>query len=891
MTNNSTSQFLAQLDSLLGIAPTDAAPGQENDPALQAAALLKNMDFSAELAPQAELRARWIAQVRRLNPPRSTRRQANPRLAWIAALLIAIALLIVFRQPVLASVSRLLGYVYIPEAGFLPSATTWVLKQPVYQEHDGRSVTLRRGISTPDGTTLWLEFNDTARPVAGARLVNDAGLHLDVSSWEYTPDSPGSRSVTLHFPPLTQGEASQSTKGALLTTLVLTEGWHLPLEWIPAAQSGLPDVRVFPYSAPAQQSATQSPSTTPGTAESLCQEKHGVELCVLAASSSPENTSILLKAHSSTPALSMTGWFGSLAWQSDSQPVTLTDAQGNVYRMNPSRPDTLVSPPVAGDQNVTLTIPGIFATASIAAQTITVDVGADPQPGAEIPLNVTVRVLDSSVHFSKATFIGDGVGSLRLTLDADPVQTVNGITPAALEIGKPDRVDDLYGGGMLEGGKDIFVELMRPEGKITGVIHIPVIQATVIVNGPFNFSFMLHQAVSETPTPAAADPNTFAPVPTSTPPALDSYAYAYPDGGDLKTGDLLYAVRQGEKSEIYIFTPGSNEKPRLVVILPGAVSQIYLHADRQGMDYLAGTPAYRDGIGYIDNLRLYSVRFGDPSQRLLFSFPPNPVNTVGTTVHADWSFDGKYLVAQFTGSPGPGPGDQLAWFDLACRSAGECTPHEITYNKDWSLYKAIFAPNDYRILFSGSDQAGTGEPDLFLLDFNPLEPDRPVVNITTNLFVADLNVSAFWMPDGQIFTVCYNGVTSTTNAFCVIDPSTQTARWYAPMAQNLAGYRILNGAYLSSSAKQLLAIVIPEKATRSAIPELRRLDFAGHLGPELLPLQSPYLEIAISPSDLWVSYSVTDEGRLGLVDIQSGKDFAVLEGAPAYSITWAGWVR
>jgi hypothetical protein len=111
------------------------------------------------------------------------------------------------------------------------------------------------------------------------------------------------------------------------------------------------------------------------------------------------------------------------------------------------------------------------------------------------------------------------------------------------------------------------------------------------------------------------------------------------------------------------------------------------------------------------------------------------------------------------------------------------------------------------------------------------------------------------------------------------------------MAQNMAGYRILNGAYLSSSGKQLLAIVIPEKAGRSAIPELRRLDFGGHLGPELAPMQSPYLQIAISPSDFLVLYTISDEGRLGYVDIQSGKDYPVLDGAPAWSITWASWVR
>ena len=584
----------------------------------------------------------------------------------------------------------------------------------------------------------------------------------------------------------------------------------------------------------------------------------------------------------------MSGWLGSLAWQSENEPVTLSVAQGNFYRMSGEQAETLSFAAITGEQNVTLTVPAVFATTVIPLQTITVDVGADPQPGAVIPLDVTIPVVDSFVHFSHATLIGDGVGSLRLTLDADPVQTLNGITPAALEIGKPDRVDDLYGGGMLEGSKDIFVELIRPGGKISGVLHIPVVSATVIVHGPFEFTFTLHKAAAETSTSAAANPNTYAPAATSTSLALGEYSYS---GGAIKTGDLLYALTESEKSNVYAVTPGTGEKPRLVVTLPGAVAQIYLHGDRQGMDYLAGTLAFRDSVGYIDNLRLYTLRFGDPSPRLLFSFPPNPANSVGIFVHVDWSFDGKYLVAQYIGNPGPGVGDQFAWFDLACRSAGNCTPHVIPVNKDWTLYYPIFAPHDYRILFSGADQSGTGEPDLFLLDFDPQKPERPVVNITTHLFVSDLNVSSFWMPDGQIFTVCYNGASSTTNAFCVIDPNTQAAALHAPIAPNMEGYRILNGSYLSSSGKQLLAIVVPENAARSAMPELRRLDFDGRLGPKLLDLKSPYIQIAISPSDLLASYLVQDEGRLGIVDILSGKDISVLDSASPWSITWAGWAR
>jgi hypothetical protein len=779
---------------------------------------------------------------------------------------------------VLASVSRWLGYVYFQDVGFLPSASTWVLKQPVYQQHAGRSVILIRGISTPDGTTLWFDFNDTARPVDGAKLENDKGLHLDLSSWEYAPNTPGSHGVILHFPALPEGTR--------LTTLVLSEGWHLPLEWIPVRQSNLPNVRVFPYPAPVQAPSTQYPSTTP---ENLCQEKHGIDLCVLAATSSTENTSVLLQATLSNPLLTTSGWLGSLAWQSESEAVTLRDARGNLYKMSEVvQRETLTFPSIAGDQAVTLTVPGVFATVVLPLQTITVDVGADPQPNEVIPLNETVQVGGAFIHFSHATFIGDGVGSLRLTLDADPVQTVNGITPAALEIGKPDRVDDLYGGGMLEGSKDIFVELIRPEGKISGVLHIPVVSATVIVHGPFEFTFTLHKAPAETSTPAAANPNTYAPAATSTPPALGAFSYS---GGVIKTGDLLYALTEDENSNVYAFTPATGEKPRLVVTLPGAVAQLYLHDDRQGIDYLAGTPAYRDGLGYIDNLRLYTLRFGDPSPRLLFSFPPNPANSVGIFVHVDWSFDGKYLVAQYIDNPGPGVGDQFAWFDLACRRAGNCTPHVIAVNKDWMLYHPVFAPHDYRILFSGADQTGTGEPDLFLLDFDPQKPDRPVVNITTHLFVSDLNVSSFWMPDGQIFSVCYNGASSTTNAFCIIDPNTQAAALHGPIAPNMAGYRILNGSYLSSSGKQLLAIVVPENAARSAISELRRLDFDGRLGSKLLDLKSPYIQIAISPSDLLASYLVQDEGRLGIVDILSGKDFPVVDGAAPWSVTWAGWVR
>jgi len=54
------------------------------------------------------------------------------------------------------------------------------------------------------------------------------------------------------------------------------------------------------------------------------------------------------------------------------------------------------------------------------------------------PLDANIQVLGTTVHFSKATFIGDGTSTLRLTLNADaPIQTVDGLTPDALELAGP----------------------------------------------------------------------------------------------------------------------------------------------------------------------------------------------------------------------------------------------------------------------------------------------------------------------------------------------------------------------------------------------------------------------------------------------------------------------
>ena len=626
----SLEQFTQELDVLLGLHP-GPAPALD-DAALQTAPLLMGMDLDANIAPQPELRVRWISHTRTLNSQRSNRSLFTTKWAWIVAILLVLALLIAFRQPVFAAVGRLFGYIYIQDSGFLPADSTLVLAQPVVQSHDGRSLLALRGTGTPRETTLTLEYSDIASPADGAQLETTTGEVIPLSWWEYSPNAPDSHGVRLHFPALPSGVTQ--------TTLVLPEGWRLPLTWIPASQSGLPDVQVIPY--PEAEAETPSPADA-------CVEKNGMELCVLAATTSSEATSILVQAQSVNPDLIAGSSGQGLVWQTETEPVTLRDAQGNLFPMD-GEGSTLTFPALPGGQQVTLSVPALLAGVNIPEQTIVVDVGPDPQPDTVIPLDISIQVLDMTVHFSDATFVGDGVNSLRLTLNADPVQTVNGLTPASLEIGKPDRVDDLYGTGMLTGSKDIFVELLRPNGKITGVLTIPVVSANVIVDGPFEFSFALPETVSVTATPIVADPNTFFPAPTPTPLSLDRYAYS---DQPLQSGDLLFTVINGDNTDVYAFTPGVDPQPRLFATLPGAVAQMYVHPDRQGLDYLAGSHEIRDGFSYIDHIRLYTLRFAEKTPRLLYNFAPNPANAIGTTVYADWSFDGKYMAFRDSGGGGP----------------------------------------------------------------------------------------------------------------------------------------------------------------------------------------------------------------------------------------------
>jgi len=713
--NKTIEQFNLRLDRLLGIGNEQTAASETPDPAveaaLQTAGLLIGLDLAAGAAPRRGLPDRWTQSARQQLPVRATHGHFTRRIAWIIAVVLALALIVAFGQPALAAVSRLFGYIYVQEAGFLPADTTLVLQQPVMQTHNGLSLTVTHAVSTPDGTILYLEFSATASPADGAILETEAGAQLPLSSWEYLPNAPGSHGLKLTFPPL-----SAST---IVTTLALPAGWHLPLAWIPAAQSGLPDVRAIPYI-----NATQSPAP----ATDLCVEKNGIKLCLRAATTAADATSVLMDATPAIPALGLSMWLQGLIWQSRTDPVTLRDEQGNIYPLDIQHPPidgTLFFPPLTAPRALTLTIPDVYASAVIPQQVISVEVGDNPQPGDIIPLDANIQVLGATVHFSKATLMGDGVSSLRLTLNADgPIQTVDGLTPEALELGRPARVDDLYGGGALVDGKGLFVELIQGGKRITGVLDLPIVGATVIVQGPFTFTFNLSDLPVITPTPLVADPNAFSPGSSPTPISLDNYVYS---GQMLQAGDLLYAAWNGSQSDVYRYNPASGTAPALFMTLPGRVFSIHLHADRAGMDYL--TSIFNSDM-VVENTALYTLRFSDPRPRLLHTSPE------GIITYPVWSFDGRLMAFAFQL---PDPGElwpRVGWIDMNCRGSGECPVQVLDAPAEYRLGASAFSPQGYWLALNGVDTTyGAGE--IYLLQFDNNAQPGQVQNITNTGLVDD----------------------------------------------------------------------------------------------------------------------------------------------------------
>ncbi len=893
--------FNTEIDRMLGIESSHSS-GESAEilsaphETLATASWLASADLQSEIRPRPGLRDRWASRSHAL-AARSISSSRGFRMRWVWAVLavgIFIAALFIYRQPVLAAVGRLFGYGYFPEVGFVQLDNARVLLSPVRQDHDGRSLTVLRGLSTSDRTTLWLEYSDEARPVDGAWLETPAGERIDLRYWNWDPNRPNTHGVRLEFQSLPAGITQ--------VTLALPEGWRIPLQWIPASTAGLPSLDVIaPYPTALQETAsTMSPQP-----ESPCVTAHGLKVCLNAAQTDSQATRVLLEATSVDGQLTPGGFSPDFVLPNpltNDLDISLTDDLGNITvlpnaPLEPGQSDgrtilrPLSFPPVSSQaRQVTLRVPAFEASATLSEPlALTVDLGADPQPGQTLALDQSLTILGQTVHFSQATLEGDGVSSLRVTLHSDPVHAGDGLLVAGLDLGKPEGIDDLYGSGGVgpQGQIKVYSELIGSvSGKKIGLLTFPIVGARVILLGPFKFTFPAPtpSPVSPTATPLVVGGESFSPQPTPSPLPLDSYRY---DGVAIQPGDLLFTVVGEATTDLYAYNPPSSATPQRVATLPGQVYQVYLHLDREGIDYLAGTKVTEDGSTFFRSAQLFTVRFEDTQPHLLAAFPRGPSNNKGTEVTANWSYDGRFAVFQvFNTQPKEGEAPfTISWMDLSCRDSGNCQVKDLSFPDAMEASYPEFSPNDYRIIMSGSSNTranyGAG-----ILMFELDDDGKPgeMVNLSDSIGIDEL--APHWnLKTDEVVALCPTDPSEAQRQFCFYDPVTKLRQMGTALDQHLLDYQIQTDGNL------LLGIDINHKAAdNSKLLEFRMFDWNGHSGPVLATAPLVY-QFEGSPNGKYFAYIVDEISELHLVSITQGEEISLPELGQSSDVTWLGWTH
>ena len=604
-----------------------------------------------------------------------------------------------------------------------------------------------RGLSTTRDAQLWLEYSDTARAADGAWLETADGQRFELSWWGWDPDVTGTRGVRLVFPAL----PAEVTR----VTLALPEGWRIPLEWIPAAESSLQPVNLTldqPSPTPPEGEAAPVDTGT-NASERPCVEAAALHVCAQAAAFSAQGLEVMLEAQASgdlKPGI-LQG-HNLIAFAAGDSRLRLTDAQGGQYdpsdatRLFPYSEDRLgegliFSTAGLASGRLELEIPGFFANLPLSHE-IVVDLGEDPQAGQTIRLDDTIDAAGMPVHFSQALVEEDGSGGLRLKVSSDPVETRDGLTPYLLMLAKPDRVDSGWGEGSEQDGVlSLSVDLLQPSGKLSGTLRLPLVGVSMRVDGPFYVSFDAPAPLlAAAETPEVIEGGDFIPLPSGEALPMDVYQYS---GRALQPGDLL-TVSAGAATS-YLLASSQGEAAQIVAVLPGQVLAVYVHADRGGIDYVTGAADPDQGYRYD---QLYTLRFdGDPPRLLVGSFER-------LADDFRWSFDGRWLGYL---APRSGPGEsgarQVHLVDLACRESGACQGQAVDAPENLDLHDLAWSPVEERLLVMGVPQTQTfGMSDVFTIKIG----DDSVATLTNLTELPQIDdQGAAWLPDGmKLFITC-----------------------------------------------------------------------------------------------------------------------------------------
>jgi hypothetical protein len=697
--------------------------------------------FAGKLEKALEMQA--IAQSQK-GRHQARLRGRSYRWAWVTVVLMVALLLFVFRQPVMASIGRLFGYAYMPEVGFVAVNEVRALENAVQQTHEGRLVTVTQGLATNYLTSLWVTFSDEARPVDGAWLESPEGDRYGLDNWNYSPDEAGTTGVVAYFPPLPESVNN--------VTLILPEGWHLPLKWVPGSESSLTPANINVITPVGDDEAmpTEAVSGEP------CAETHGITFCIKAVAREGEDLLVLIESTATGPYSAGDRNFSMFTVLGEVENLILSDNTGQRFGVAEEREFsqgdqtkmiTTLTFPGAADLTgpLQLSLPAVLVSLPIQEELV-VDLGEDPQNGQVIPLDRTLTIEGYSVHFNQATIEGDRDTTLMLSIESDPFDNTLPVRIFSLEPGRPEGVQDRYGGGVTGDSFSFRLQLYQYDAVMNGILQIPFLNATLKVRGPFVLTFEAPgETMEPTPAPEVVQDAPYSPIPTGEPLSMESYYYS---GEALRSEDLLSIEVVGGDSWIFAASPDDDFIQRPIAILPGEVMAIHPHTDLLGMDYLTGI---RDESGNNQYHQLYSVRFADNQ-------PVLHIGELGQQAFGfDWSFDGRFLAYRTT-QDAPGEPEQftLQIVDLTCRTTADCEP--VPAYSSGGLGVFVWSPVDYRLGIM-AESAGFQDSDIGLLSLDPETFEVTVENLTQSPQIRDFGSMVWSLSGDRLFYPCEAGLT------------------------------------------------------------------------------------------------------------------------------------
>lgn len=844
---------------------------------------LTDLNFEADLlqafaVPEADTvfvkKLRETLKIQAAAKPRSSQYLANHRgrisiWVWITAVLVVALLLFVFRQPVMASIGRLFGYAYMPDMGFVAVDEVRVLENAVKQTHNDQSVTVTQGLATDYLTSLWLTFSEEARPVDGAWLESPEGDRYELENWNYSPDEIGTTGIVAYFPPLPESADN--------VTLILPEGWHLPLKWVSGRESDLipADINLI-----TPVSDEEVPQTEVVSGES-CAETHGIKFCVQAVAREGEDLLVLIESSVAGPYMAGDGNFSMFVVLGEIENLSLSDSTGQrfsvvaerVYSEGDQTKMTTVLT-FSGAAGLTgplqISLPAVLVSLPIKEELV-VDLGEAPQNGQTIPLDQTLTIDGYSVHFSQATLEGDRDTTLTLSIESDPIDNALPVSVYSVEAGRPEGVQDRYGTGRTKDSFSLHLQLYQKGAVMKGVLRIPLLNATLKVSGPYVLTFEAPEETMEpTMAPEMVEDAPYSPMPTGEPLSMESYYYS---GEALRTEDLLSIEVVDSDSWLFAASPDEDFVQRLIAILPGEVMAIHTHTDLLGMDYLTGI---REGTGNDQFNQLYSVRFTEDEPLLL-------VGQLGQHAFGfDWSYDGRFLAYRTT-HDAPGEPEQfiLQIVDLTCRTTAECAPVSVYSSGGLGVF--VWSPVDYQLGTMG-ESTGFQDSDIALLSLDPESLDVTVENLTQSPHIRDFG-SIVWASSGdRLFYPCEAGLTEINEySLCgaeLVAPGDriieQLLPWNMHSIQIAAG-RLIIDAYAVMQEGQF---------------RIRAYDLATGESRLLLewPAENKYLiETQISPSGEWIVVTRGDSTGLWAINIETQAQYWV-EPVQNEQTYFGGWV-